>query len=211
MIGSKPEDEGAQEGPPDIAQAPMMTIRKASIMSVWSMPRVTLTVGATKAPPRPAKKQPMTKTMANTQLTLMPTAPTISLSTAAARAILPIFVLFTMNQNDTATMGPTIRRNRHCTRGKGQPLEDRSTDPWKTGHGYGLVLVPPDNLYQIPKDEGKSKSKQKKHEVFPLIEVLEESPFGDKTHEGHPQRCVIMAIQKPIVPPPMSGGNGDRP
>ena len=90
----------------------MITMRNASMMIVWSIPWVMFWVGATSAPPKPAKKQPITNTHANTQLTFMPTAPTISRSTAAARAIFPIFVLLVKNQSPAATSGPTISRNR---------------------------------------------------------------------------------------------------
>ena len=68
---------------------PMVTMRNPSMTILWSMPRVMLIVGAIRAPPKPPIKQPKTKAKANTQLTLIPTAPTISRSTAAALAILP--------------------------------------------------------------------------------------------------------------------------
>lgn len=82
------------------------------MMMVWSMPWVMFWVGATRAPPRPAKKQPMQNTAAKTQLTFMPMAATISRSTAAALANLPILVLLVSSQSPRATRGPSSSRKR---------------------------------------------------------------------------------------------------
>ena len=92
------------------------------------MPSEMFTIGAMSAPPSPARKEPSTKVNAKTHPVLIPTAPTISPSTAAARAIFPRFVLLMTSQRKTAMHGPTRRRKR-LYHGSGSPKI--SADPWK--------------------------------------------------------------------------------
>ena len=182
-----------------LPRPPMMTIRKASMMSVWSIPRVTLTVGATRTPPKPARKQPMTKTIANIQLTLDPNGPDhLPVHRGRPGDLTQLgFVDHEPEGHGDDGAGDQekdiVPRERKPPEKRHGPLED-------PGNGYGLVLAPPDHFYQVSEDQGEGKGEQDEHQVFPLVKELEDPPLRQEADEGHRQGCQEEGHQEAKAP-----------
>src|SRR3989304_7197728 len=99
----------------------------------------------------------MTKAAAKTQLTLIPSIPTISRATAAAREILPIFVLLTKIQSAVATPRP-MKIKKRLYRGNDEPSME--TEPLrKSGAATERYSAPQTSLTRSPKISDRAKVK----------------------------------------------------
>ena len=91
---------------------PMMTMTKASMMTLAAMPSEAVTSGAASTPPSAARPQPMPNTPERTRFTSMPSACTISAFCEVARISRPSRVRSRNCQIAIATTMPAPARNR---------------------------------------------------------------------------------------------------
>ena len=91
---------------------PMMTITKASMMTVAAMPFEAVTSGAASTPPSAASPQPMPNTHERMSLTSTPSACTMSAFCEVARISSPSRVRSSNCQIAIATTMPVAARNR---------------------------------------------------------------------------------------------------
>ena len=128
----------------------MITMRKASMMRVWSIPWVMFLRGSDQSATQSREKAADNEHEGKHPVTLIPTAPTMSRSTAAAREILPILVLFVRKPEAESNQWTDNRKEQVVSRER--QVENQEGTFKHTGSGQRTVIRAPDHLYQVSEE-----------------------------------------------------------